>query len=229
MNRIRKSHDKWQVLITPSQQYDSGYELLRGLWYNLDDNYLCNYKVIEFNTLSDANVEAFKHPDIDWEKLVLLHQNAFVDIQKKIKTELSNCKFIVDFEAKMMSPLTLKNTIFDRVMRYGERFNLSYQMNDVISFHIVNPWKKNLEEIAMRLEQICDLRLLKKITVHGVINLIGETPLGTTYEICLWPVLVSQWAKWIKLHDINNEKLKESTLKQCLQVQKVIDGSIVLR
>lgn len=32
-------------------------------------------------------------------------------------------------------------------------------MNDIISFHIINSWRKNL---------------------------IGEIPLGTTFEICLW-------------------------------------------
>jgi hypothetical protein len=229
MNRVRKFKDKWQVLITPEQPYNAGYELLRGVWYGFDDNYLRNYNVMEFNTLQDANCEAFKHPDIDWNKLVLLHQNAFIDIQKIIKSELAKWKFIVDFEARMMDSLTLKNTMFDRVMNYGSRFNLSYQMNDIISFHVVNPWRKNLEEISQRLEGIPDLRLVKKVSVNGVTHLIGETPLGTTYEVCLWPTIVSQWAKWIRVHDVLDVKLKESTLKQCLQVQKIIDGSIVLR
>lgn len=229
MNRIRKFKDKWQVLLTPTQPFNAGYELLRGLWYGFDDNHLRTYKVIEFDTLQGAQNEGFKYPDINWDKLVLLHQNAFIDIQKKIKSELIKWKFIAEFEAKMMDSLTLKNTIFDRVIKYGERFNISYQMNDIISFNIINPWKKNLDEISDRFEKEFELHLVKKISIHGVTHLIGETPLGTTYEICLWPTLIFNWAKWIRVNNLDDEKLKEDSFKRILQTQKILDESIVLR
>ena len=228
MNRVRKFGDLWQVLLTPTRPFDAGYELLRGTWYAFDDNNIRNYRVINFNTLQDAQNEAFNYPDIEWDKLVLMHQNAFLDIGKMIKGSLHEWGFIVEYDPRITDALTYKNTIFDRVMIYGSRFNISYQMNDVISFNIVNPWKKNLEELAQKLELVDGLHLKKKITVHGVIHLIGLTDLGTTYEICLWPTLISQWAKWIRVHN-PDQQLKDQTLKDILKTQSTVDNGIVLR
>ena len=72
MNRIRKYGKIYQVLITPTQSTNATFELMMGDWA---DSNLRNYYVLEYDTLGDAMVEAFKYPDIDWDKMVLMHKN----------------------------------------------------------------------------------------------------------------------------------------------------------
>lgn len=229
MNRIRKiCNNRYQVLLTPTQDYNSGWELVRAS-FSLSDQYLRNYTILEFDNLADAECEAFQHPDIDWDSMVLLHENAFIDLRKKIKHDLDKWKFIVEFNPLIVNSLTLKNNIFDRVMIYGKRFNLSYQMNDIISFHIINPWSENINDIAFVLESNVSLRIAKRIKTYGMITLIGMTDLSTTYEICIWPTILYNWTKWIKLNNITDEKIKDDTLKQSLKLQQEIDKSLVIR
>ena len=88
MNRIRKFGDTYQVLITPTQVSNAGFELLRGDLSSFDDSFLRNYTVLTFNTLAEAQVEAFNYPDVDWDSIVLLHNNAFVDLGQLIQQDL---------------------------------------------------------------------------------------------------------------------------------------------
>lgn len=229
MNRIRKYNGKFQVLITPSQIYNAGYELLRGSWYQFDDNLLKNYKVEEFDTLGEAQTIAFTYPDVEWDKLVLMHQNAYIDIKKLISDLIQKGNFIVEFEPVLMDSLTLKNTVFNRVMNMGNRFNISYQMNGIISFNIINPWSKNLKEITQALLDHYSLRLKKLIESNGITQLIGETPLGTTYEIRLWPTVIYQWARWASVNNIRDKSMRDSALKQAIELQNTIDNSISFR
>jgi len=230
MNRVRKiNENEWQVLITPGFTTNSGYEILRGTWYAFDDDYLKGYKILTFKSLSEAQCEAFRHPDIDWDQLVLLHENVFIDLKKIIGEIIKDGQFNVEFEGRLMDSLKLKNCVFDRVLKYGDRFSVSYQMNDIVSFNLVNPWNKILQEISYRLISDDRLRLKKKVTVNGVIYLIGETDVGTTYEIVLWPTLLYQWAKWVKMRQIKDNNVKKTTLQKCLKEQSRINHGIVLR
>lgn len=228
MNRIRKHGNIYQVLITPYQSFTVGLEIMRGS-FNMDDEYLMNYKVLNFDTLGEAQCEAFNHVDIDWDSLVLLHNNAYVDIRSIIRKSLGHSKMTVEFEPRITDSLTLKNNIFDRVIKYGDRFRLSYQMNDIISYNIINPWSKNVEAIANNLIENRDLRIFKKIKTYGITTLIGTTDLSTTYEIVIWPTLLYQWAKWVHDNDITDPDIKQGTLKKTLAVQKNVDGNIIFR
>ena len=129
MNRIRKINNTYQVLITPTQLYNAGWEIMRASFY-MNDQYLRNYTILNFKTLGDAQCEAFKHPDLDWDSIVLLHENSFIDIKKILENHLASLNYIVDFRPRITNALELKNTIFDRVLNSGNRFNLSYQMKE---------------------------------------------------------------------------------------------------
>lgn len=226
MNRIREYNFRYQVLITPTMPYHTSFELMLGNW---TDEHLRNYYILEFDNLGDAQCEAFKHPDLDWEKLVLLHQNAFYDLKNLIREVLNLHKFIGEFQPRIFSPEELKKTMFDRVMYYGKRFTLKFNMNDIIAFHIVNPYTKNLNEISNYLENESRLRINRKFINNGVIHLIGKTDVGTTYEIGLWPTMIAQWARWIEENpQISNEN-KKYTFIESIKKQDLLDNGFEIR
>ena len=132
-------------------------------------------------------------------------------------------------EPRMLNAEELKNTVFNRVMRYGERYNLSYNMNDVISFNIVNMWTKNLDEISSHLINDFRLRIRKVKRVSGIIILIGITDVSTAYEIRLIPTLFDQYIKWMKNNNITNVDLKKNMLDKCIKQQVAIDNGTVIR
>ena len=110
MNRIRKVDKTYQVLITPTQVSNAGFELIRGDLLSFDDSFLRNYSVLTYNTLGEAQCEAFNYPDIDWDSMVLLNKNAFIDIRNLIRQDLIKTKTIgrVEFDAYMMDSIKLK-------------------------------------------------------------------------------------------------------------------------
>ena len=226
MNRIREYNYRYQVLITPTMPFNSSFELMLGNW---TDEHLRNYYILEFDNLGDAQCEAFKHPDLDWDKLVLLHQNAFYDIKKIIKEILKSHNFIGEIQPRILSPEELKQNMFDRVMYYGKRFTLKYKMNDIIAFHIINPFTKNLEKVSEYLENDSRLKIIRKFVNNGVIHLIGKTDVGTTYEIGLWPTMIAQWARWAEENpQISNEN-KKYTFMESIKKQEQLDSGFEIR
>lgn len=227
MNRIRKFGNKYQVLITPTFIYSPSMELMLGNW---TDEKLRNYQVIDFSDLQSAQCEALKWPDIDWYKLSLIHKDAYYDIYKQIKSDIYQHKFMVDIEGKYSQPDVIKEIMFDRVLANGNRFSLAYNMNDIIGFHIINPWTKNLEELSKILERDRMLKIYKKYESHGVITLIGITDVSTSYEIKLWPTLLSQWARWTYYNRYNNKtSVALDSLKEIVMMQEKIDKNFVIR
>ncbi len=226
MNRIRKYKNKFQVLTTPHHRFDPGFELMLGGW--TDDN-LRNYNVKEFMDMDDALEEAFNYPDIDWEKMVLFHKDVYVKLYKIIKSELEENDFIVEFEPQIMTASQIKDAMFDRVMKFGKRFKLNYNLNDIIGYHIINPWGKNLREMYRIFKNNRNLRIVRHEFDHGVIRAIGETDIGTNYEIILWPTLVAHWARWALKHPDLSEETKEASLKDILATQTQIEKTISIR
>lgn len=179
--------------------------------------------------MGDAQCEAFKHPDIDWQKLVLLHQNSYRDLKTIVRDILNNHHFIGEYQPRIFTAEELKDTMFNRVMYFGKRFTLKYKMNDIIAFHIINPFTKNLEEFSKYLEADERLRIKRKFVNNGVIHLIGLTDVGTTFEIGLWPTMISQWARWVEENpQISNENRKY-TFTEALKNQEKLDNSFEIR
>lgn len=198
MNRIRPYNGNYQVLYTPNLVIAPSMELVIGNW---EDEHFRNFYIKEFPTLPDAQCAAFQLPDLDWYKLVRIHVDYFHHLSKLIGDVLSQHRFIVDYKPNLMDPQVLKEVTFNRVMQLGNRFNMTYGMNDIISFCIVNPWTANLTEIADVLASVPQLRIRRKRTYDGkMIHLIGYTELGSTYEIKLWPTVLYQWVTWKNDH-----------------------------
>jgi hypothetical protein len=226
MERIRKYNNVFQVLITPGYTFDAGYNLLLGNW---TDSHLNGYSIKEFNNYESALDEAFQYPQLDWYKLILFQKDIFIKLKNIIKKVLHDAEFIAEFDCHIMTPDELKNTMFDRVLIYGDRFRLTYNLNDVIGFHIINPWTKNLREMYYILKSIPELKIRKHLYSDGVIRIIGETDLSTTYEIVLWPTLIAQYGKWTLKHPNMSKEQKDAILKIILEQQQKLDTSIVLR
>lgn len=231
MNRIRKNKDVYQVLITPDVKMYPDASLMLGNW---SDENLRGYYVEQFESLNDAQYEAYKYPDLDWYKLVLNHQYIFTRLDRTIRSIINDNKFSAEIRSNLMDPDTLKNTMFDRVLA-GERFNLKSNLNDIISFTIINPWSSTLKKITTILENYQyhlyrdDLRLKHKKVVDGKITILyGVTEFGTTYEIRLVPSLLQQWIDWHNKVGYKNPKHSDTVYNKMLNQQNKLDSNIVL-
>ena len=132
MNRIRKIGDTYQVLITPSIVSDASIGLMYGNWTDADLKGFC---IKAYDDLADAQCEALRLPDINWKRIVSSHVDFFKDIKQKVSNLLDKYNLIYEMKATIVQPDDLKNTLFDRVIKFGDRFSLSHHMNDIISIH----------------------------------------------------------------------------------------------
>lgn len=226
MNRIRYHNEKYQVLITPYRMGDDGIEIMLGNW---TDDHLRNYKVQEFDDKEDALECAINLPELNFNRIVDFHKDIYIDLYRAIKDDLDDHNFVYDLDPKIMSPEQLKNSFFDRVINLGSRFSLTYNLNDVIGYNIINPYSKNLREIYKVLKYNNKLRIVRHESKNGIIRMIGETDIGTNYEIVLWPSLVAYWAKWSSQNSDVSKENKTNALKDVIRLQKKVDETINIR
>jgi hypothetical protein len=233
MNRIRNHNGLYQVLITPSIKISPDSSLMVGNW---EDEELRNFHVLEFDTLRDAQCEAFEHPDIDWYRLVLNHKHIYIRLKGDLQKIIRESGINVEFLSNLMEADTFKNIIFNRVINNGERFNLKHDANDIISFTIVNPWTSNLNKLSKLIEfhrehlYRNDLRIKSKTIVDKkIIYLYGYTEFGTIYEIKLLPTLIYQWSVWYLKHGYRNEQYADKLYKKYVKMQSDLDNGPVLR
>jgi len=233
MNRIRKLHEVYQVLITPNIKISPDSSLMLGNW---EDEELRNFFILEFQTLRDAQCEALKHPDIDWYRIVINHKHIYQRIKIALEQIIYENNFVVEYHPSLMDPEQFKNTMFDRVMQNGERFNLTYGMNDIMNFTIVNPWTNNLHKLAKNIESHRehlyrdDLRIRSKKIIDGTtVILYGVTELGSVYSIKLVSTLLYQWSEWYKSHGNSNNDYGIKLYSNFLKTQEILDKDIVLR
>jgi len=233
MNRIRKFEDGYQVLITPNLKIFPDSPLLVGNW---QDENLRNYEVLTFKTLNDAQCEAFKYPDIDWFRFILNHEEIFRRLESLIKEIIDKFGYNVQLVSKLMTPEEFKNTMFNRVIANGNRFNLRHSFNDIISFSIINPWTTNLHTLAKIIQNYRihlhrdDLRLKEKRIIDGkIISMVGLTEFGTTYEIKFIPSILYNWAEWCREHPNKTEQEIMDLYKQLLISQNKIDNGVIIK
>jgi len=187
MNRIRKVGSVYQVLITPYMTMSPDSSILLGNW---DDINLRGYRIVEFKTLQGAQMEAFKHPDIDWYKIISGHKYIKERLDETIKRALGPYYFGF-IETKLMDPDEFKNSMFDRVMIEGKKFSTRANFGDVIKVTVVAPSRAHVHEIKNLLtkhrEHLWrdDLRIIKVMKGDCGVMLIGKTEFGTTYTIRL--------------------------------------------
>jgi hypothetical protein len=224
MNRVRQYNDKYQVLITPHHRFHTGLELMLGNW--VDEN-LSGFKVEIYNSWEDAMDRSYQFPDIIWDQLTLYHKDIFAKLYQIIKYEIQVNNFNVNVLPKLLNPYQTKELMFNRVMSFGERFRLGYHMNDIISFHITCPFSSHLEELSEIFSINQALRILYKTNDEGIIRLVGQTDLGTSYEIVLWPTMIAEWGKWAEKNSHIPNELKLKKLKEARKKQDIIDKKTI--
>lgn len=216
MNRIRRINNSYQVLITPGIKISPDSSLMFGLW--ADPN-LRGYSVKTFDTMNDAMCEAFKYPDIDWTRLVINNEHIFIRLRNVITNIINeNITDQVQIRSNLMSAETFKNTMMDRVILHGSRFNLNDNFSDLISFTIVSPYSFVLFKCYEVLNKykghlyVDELRIRNKMIVaEKIIYLYGLTDQGTVYQIKLVPSL------------LDNISTKSPNFKQLITMQQKID------
>jgi CRISPR/Cas system endoribonuclease Cas6 (RAMP superfamily) len=193
MNRIRKVNNKFQVLYTPNLIVTPYNKLLIGLWKDYD---LKGFRIEEFDNIMDAQYQAFRMPDIDWYKLIRLNIDEYHQKCSYIKNELDKYNFNTHFEPHILTPQELKHITFERVLKFGSRFNPATHQNDIINITIVDPFSHNLLKICdlLKNNKVLNIRN-KKIHSNKIIVLTGLTDLGLTYQITLVPSLIYRWVK----------------------------------
>jgi hypothetical protein len=233
MNRIRKVENIFQVLITPSIKISPDSAIMMGNW---DDSELRNFYVLEFQTLRDAECEAYKHPDIDWYRIVINHKYIFKRLETDLKRIIDDTGMTVDFYPNLMDSEMFKNTMFDRVANGGDRFSMRYGMSDLLSFTIVNPWSENLHKLSTAIENTRehlyrdDMRIRSRRIVDGkIIVLNGVTEVGSVYEIKLLPTLIYHYGEWYKKTGYLNDKNAEKVFIETKKKQQSMDNNMILR
>jgi hypothetical protein len=193
------------------------------------DARLKGFYVKEFDNLEDAQIEAYKYPNLDWSYLVALQSSSYEKLNGIMKEFLGSLDIVHEYEPKQLNAAEAKDIMFNRVKKYGERFTLSYNFNDLITLKIVNPFSKNLREIAKLLQNRPELNLIKQYNKSGVIYMIGETDVNTTYQIILCPSLINHWGKWIQMNNHLPEEVVEESLDDVIKQQEILDSNLILR
>ena len=226
MNRIRIFNNKYQVLITPTLIGNASFEMLIDHWQ--DENFL-HFYIKEYEFQSDAINEALNYPDIDWFKLVTIHQENYNLLKNTIEEIIKKNKMVVEFVYKLVDPGVLKYIVFDKIMQNDPE--LKYGLNEIISFKIVNPWTKNLKQFAKILMNYDELHILDQNITNGKVILNGKTDIGTTYEIILLPTLIYHLEQWIQMnkHDTNMGTILKNIYPQMIKIQEEFDKTPVLR
>jgi len=221
--------------LSPYRKYDVGFEYLIGSW---TDNSIMGFQVKTYPTLSEAECEAVELPDINWDMLVDFHKDSYLFLRDHIDQAINKIDMAVEFKHYLASALQTKNRMFDRVIKGQEDlaehnstlgFRTVYNMNDIISFVIINPWMSNLRELADRLIRTDRLNIFNKIEKPGIIQLVGRTDIDTTYEIILVPSIVYNWMGWRDKHPHVAIDMIKANYKNCIRAQKLVDATPVLR
>lgn len=222
MNRIRIQNSEYQVLVSPSMDY------MLGQW---TDFHIGKFSVEKYGTLNEAQIRAYELSDIDWHRLVELHKIDYSVLTNLIKKTLDKDSFIYDFYPHLKSPEELKNHFFDSVLLAQESdtmFNIPTFINDVITIQIVNPWTKNLIEMANVLKYINKLGIERIEKQKGVLFCYGKTSVNTYYKIELWGSILYQAKQWHQINVIgspNKVKYSNKIFKNAREMQKMVDES----
>ena len=235
MNRIRRVGNTFQCLITPTQKYNTGIEHILGFW---TDESMIGFEVKTFDNYQDAECETYGLPNIDWDALVIHHSECFGFLRDKIKHTLNRSNIACEFKQNLATPEQVKTRMFNRVFK-GQKmmenkqssngFRTIYDMNDIISFTIINPWTQNLKDIVKCLIKTDRLNIIYKIEKNSSIKLVGRTEIGTTYEIILLTSLIHNWNQWRELNASASESRLMSSFTNCIKTQKIVDSSRALR
>lgn len=182
MNRLRKINNKYEILIIPQLLYQPGLELMLGNW--IDKNFNC-FKIKQYNDAQTAINMSCKYSEINFDQLVLFHKEIYNKLYELVVKELEQINEKIILTPQLLDSYSVRNNFFNRVKLLGDDFRLLYHMTDIISFDINVKNKILAILVAKILSSNQSLRIIYKIDTK-YIKLVGQTDIGTTYEINIY-------------------------------------------
>ena len=215
MNRIQEFNGQFQVLISGTTEDFLG----RLSRFSVSNTYLENY-----NTLEEAQIKSFSLPDLNWFTIVNYHKHEYKRLTNDIKEIINTENITILFENKLKTPEELKESVFNRLNHYKNEFILDDNINDIISFHISNPWTENIIKLSNLFQKNNKLNIkFVKNKDNKIFNLIGINNNNTSYSIYLYPSVIY---KFIRLSMNKKDKSNINKLyKESLVLQNTIDKS----
>lgn len=229
MNRIRKISGQYQVLVGPSTDY------VIGGWM---DPFPHQFSVEIYDYLEEAQVRALDLPEMNWSRMVEIHECEFKRIAKEVKAVLDKGGFTYNYYPKLKTPDQVKNKFFDTVLtaqESGQNVQMSEQISDVMTIIITNPWSKNLKEMTKNLKFSKKFEIFNAFIVKNkIIHLQARSRMDTPYEIQLWPNLLYHWKMWEEnnYHKLTFKGHQETSLKlfdEALKKQDMLDDNFRIR
>lgn len=222
MNRIRETAEGYEVLTTPHRKYDVGFEFMLGSW---TDEGLSGFKVYTYDNYADAECEALRHPDINWEQLHAFHKDQYNMFRSIVSKIVEHSAITCSVIPTLMTPIQIKNIMMDRVLKADttNSFRLAYDMNDIITFVVTNPWSFNLKKLHTIFYNETRLNIFKSYEVNGIIHLVGRTDIGSTYEIILCPSIMYNWMQWKSENRGCGTDKMMSSMKRAIKAQRAVD------
>ena len=177
MNRIKQYNNGYHLLLTPSNIYDSGTEILSSdlKYFNKNVN---EYRVYYYSDLNNALLVSEKHSDIDWKKLYI----EYIDTYHFLKKEFE--RIYPHILSHLMSPEEIKEAFFHRV-HANNYFIPSHHMCDIISFKVNNICENLLHGINHGLYKTHPFMINNNYTFDYVVDrtIIGMTLWGRPFTI----------------------------------------------
>lgn len=235
MNRIRETKGGYQVLTIPHRKYDVSFEFLLGSW---TDEGLLGFKVYEYDNYAEAECEALRGPDMNWEQLHDFHKDQYGRFGSIITDVLDYVNITTNMYPHIMSPTQIKHTMMNRVLKAQRSldrvehenpdyvdtgFRLAYDMNDIINYVVVNPWTSNLDRVEKYLVKESRLNIFKSHSMYGIKHLVGRTDIGTTYSIILCPSIMYHFMLWKEEHGDVSASRMTNELRKAVKAQGMVD------
>lgn len=187
MNRFRKFNNNYEILNFPHLTYHSGLEFVLGNW--LDKNF-GGFSVETFFDKETAVENMHKHPDFNFDQIVLFHKEIYNKLYEIIIKKLKKNSVKISFLPMLKNSRTLMNDFYDRIKILKDKFRLIYHMTDIISFNIIVEEEQIANHIARHFIVDQELKILyvKKNQLDDTryIKLVGKTDIGTAYQIIIF-------------------------------------------
>ena len=181
MDRIKFLNNKYLVLCIPELYNSSGnMELLLGSW---NDPYFSNIYVKECNNIKSAKKLAEKRPIINWNRIISIFYDHHMQTGQFLKNIISDNMLKIMYISSLMTPEELKSIFFSRVYQKGKDFLLYQDMCDVSQHTLYCHPSVNIEDFAIFLISIEELRIFSYEILNNLILIHGYTDNGLSYTI----------------------------------------------
>lgn len=178
LNRIYKFGDKYYLLYSNRSNAYNETDIIMGNWN--DPNLYGYFNLLPYNSLNEVSNNSKGMSNIFWDQIVLWHSEIYRELKKNVEKSLGGC----DISSFLLDSRSLKRTFFHKLMIKKDKFNLLFDLSDIITFKII--CKKDLfNDIVAMISNNYFFNIKYKKQYPQYMEFIGITSLGTSYKILL--------------------------------------------